>query len=63
MAFTSKIPSSQTKATSLCCYNFSLFIATVATWRYGCNPNLKIIFKKLLVVFCWSLLANFNNIS
>jgi hypothetical protein len=52
MASTLEIPSSQTKDISLCCYKVSLFIPTITTCKYGCNPNLKIIIKKLFVVLC-----------
>jgi hypothetical protein len=52
MAFTSKIPSSQTKGVSLCYYKISFFILVVATCKYGHNPKLKIIVKNLLVVLC-----------
>jgi hypothetical protein len=40
MAFTSKIPSSQTKVVSLCYYKV-YFFTHVATHKYDCNPNLK----------------------
>jgi len=59
---TSKIPSSQTKATSLCYYMVSLFIHVV-TCKYGCNLNMKTIVRKHFIVLCWRLLANFNNFS
>jgi hypothetical protein len=60
---TSKISSSQTKAISLCYFKVSLFMLAVATCIYGCNPDLKIVIRKLFVVLCWRLLANFNNLS
>jgi len=52
MAFTLEIPFSQTKVVFLCCYKVFLFIIVVATRKYGCNPVLKIIVKKLYVVLC-----------
>jgi hypothetical protein len=63
MASTSKIPSSQTKATSFYSCRVFLFMLVVATCWYGCNPDLKTIVKKLCVVLCLRLLANFNNLS
>ncbi len=63
MASTLKIPASQTKVASLCCCKVSLFILPIATQKYGYNPNMKTIVKKPFVVLCWTLLANFNNLS
>jgi hypothetical protein len=63
MTSTLKIPSSQTKATSLWCYKVSFFILVIVTCKYGCNLDLKTIVKKLSIVLCWRLLANFNNLS
>jgi hypothetical protein len=51
MASTSKIPSSQTKVASLCCCRVSPFIPVVVMQRYDYNPDLKIVVKKLYVVF------------
>ncbi len=51
-ASTSEIPSSQTKATSLCWCKVPLFIPTITTCKCGCNPDLKTIIKKLFVVLC-----------
>jgi len=51
MAFTSKIPSSQTKVICLWCYRVFLFVH-VATQKYGCNLDMKIVVKKLFIVLC-----------
>ncbi len=63
IASTLEIPSSQTKGVSLYYYKVSFFMPNVATHKYGCNPDLKIVVRKLFVVLCWRLLANFNNLS
>jgi hypothetical protein len=63
MAFTLEIPSSQTKATSLCYCKVFLFIPTVITHKYGSNLDMKIIVKELYVGLCGRQLANFNNLS
>jgi hypothetical protein len=59
---TLEIPSSQTKAPSLCYYMVSLFMYVV-TCKYGCNLDMKTIVLKLSIVLCLRLLANFNNLS
>jgi hypothetical protein len=51
IVLTLKIPSSQTKVASLCYYRVSLFMPTIATCRYGYNPKLKTIVRKLSIVF------------
>jgi hypothetical protein len=45
-----EIPSSQTKVFSLWYYKVSIFMLVVATRKYGHNPNMKIIVKKLSIV-------------
>jgi hypothetical protein len=60
---TSKILSSQTKVVSLCYYKVSLFMHVVTTRKFSCNPNMKTIIKKLSIVPCRKLLANFNILS
>jgi hypothetical protein len=54
IVFTSEIPSSQTKTTSLCYYKVSLFMHVVATRKCGCNLDLKIIVRKLFIVMCFN---------
>jgi hypothetical protein len=51
MASTFEIPFSQTKVASLCCYKVFIFILTIATHKYGCNIDLKIIVKKYLLSY------------
>ncbi len=52
IAFILEIPFSQTKVTSLCYYMVSLFMHVVATRKYGCNLDMKIIVRKLSIVLC-----------
>jgi hypothetical protein len=59
----SEIISSQTKVTSLCYCKVSFFMHVVATCKYGCNLDLKTIVRKIFVVMCRKLLANFKNLS
>jgi hypothetical protein len=62
MASISKILSSQTKAIFLCYYKVFFFIPVVATHKYGCNPDLKTIVKKLFVVMLKNM-GQLSNIS
>ncbi len=63
ITFTLKIPFSQTKVVFLCGCKVSLFVLAIVRCKYGYNLDLKIVVKKLSVVLCWRLLANFNNLS
>ncbi len=49
IASTLEIRFSQTKVASLCCYKVFLFMPTVVTCKYGCNPHLKTIVGNYLL--------------